>query len=159
MTGTFQIRKQNDGGVQELIEYNSKVVLAVNDPVSFSTDGTLKAYATGDELLGVNNSEIVAPEFYSQVDIDAIATTPVKVLISPVKKGESEVEVLPSIAITAIATIEAEIGTKVDLNVSNEVVLGVAGTDARIIDYKVYTAKDGTLDINPIVVFLTTVFG
>ena len=159
MTGTFQIRKQNDGGVQELIEYNSKVVLAVNDPVSFSTDGTLKAYATGDEILGVNNSELVAPEFYNQEDLDAIATTPVKVLISPVKKDESEVEVIPSVAITSVATIEAEIGLKRDFNVSNELVLGADGTDARIVDYKVYTAKDGSLTINPIVVFLTTVFG
>jgi hypothetical protein len=159
MTGTFQIRKQNDGGVQELREYNSKVVLAVNDPVAFSTDGTLKAYATGDEILGVNNSEIVAPEFYSQVDIDAIATTPVKVLISPVKQDESEVEVIPSVAITAVATIEAVIGHKLDFNVSNELILGTPGTDAQVSGYKVYTAKDGDLNINPIVTFLDAVFG
>ena len=159
MTGTFQIRKQNDGGVQELREYNTKVTLAVGDPVAFSTDGTLKAYATGDEILGVNNSQMAAPEFYNQSDLDDIATTPVKVLISPIKGGESEVEVIPSVAITAIATIEAVIGHKLDFNASNELVLGTPGTDAQVSGYKVYTAKDGSLTINPIVTFLSTVLG
>jgi hypothetical protein len=159
MTGKFQIKKQNDGGVQELREYNSKVVFAVNDPVSFDTDGTVKAYVSGEEILGVNSSEMVAPEFYSQTDLDAIATTAVKVLISPVKKDESEVEVAPATPITDVATIEAEIGSKVDFNVSDQVVVGVAGTAARIVDYMVYTAKDGSLTINPIVTLLTTVFG
>jgi len=155
MTGIFQIKKQNDGGVQELIELDTKVVLNVNDPVAFSTDGTIKAYASGDEIVGVNNSEMVAPEFYEQVDLDAVGTTPLKVLISPVKHN-SLVEVLPSVTITDEATIKAEIGTKVDLNASLEVVLGTSGTDAQIVDYMKYTAKDGALNINPIVKFLST---
>jgi hypothetical protein len=157
MTGTFQIRKQNDGGVQELYNAATNVVFAVNDPVSYDTDGTLKAYATGGQIFGVNNSEMVAPEFYGQTDLDNIATTAVDVLISPVKL-ESQVEVLPSIAITDEATIKAVIGHKLDFNVSNELVLGLAGTDAQVVDYKVYTAKDGTLTINPIVIFLDTVY-
>ena len=157
MTGTFQIKKQNDGGVQELIEYNTKDILAVNDPVSFDTDGTVIAYA-GGQILGVNNSQMVAPEFYSQTDLDAVATTAVKVLISPVKQGVTEVEVVPSVAITAVATIEAVIGHKLDF-VANELVLGTPGTDAQVVDYMVYTAKDGTLTINPIVILLDAVFG
>jgi hypothetical protein len=159
MTGTFQIKKQNDGGVQELREYNTKDVLLVGDPVALDTDGTVIAYGTGDEILGVNDSQMAAPEFYSQTDLDAIATTAVQVLISPVKEGESEVEVLPSVAITAEATIEAVIGHKLDFNVSNELILGTPGTDAQVVDYMVYTAKDGTLTINPIVIFLDAVFG
>lgn len=159
MTGVFQIRKQNDGGVQELREYDSKVVLAVGDPVSFSTDGTIKAYATGDVILGVNDSQMIAPEFYEQADLDAIATTPVTVLVSPIKQDESEVEVVPAVAITDEAAMKGYIGLEYDFNVSNELVMTLAGTDARVSGYKKYTAKDGTATFNPIVTFNTAVFG
>ena len=155
MTGTFQIKKQLDGGVQELLELESKVILAVNDPVAFSTDGTVVAYGTGDEIVGVNSSEMVAPEFYNAADLTGIAVTPVKVLISPVKSS-SNVEVLPSVAITTEAAAKAEIGLLRDFNASNKLIAGIAGTDAQVVDYMVYTAKDGTLNINPIVKLLIT---
>lgn len=157
MTGTFQIRKQNDGGVQELMEASTNVEFDVNYPVSFSTDGTIVAYASGSELLGVNNSEIAAPEFYEQTDIDDIATTAIKVLVSPVKEN-SLVEVLPSVTITDADTMAGYIGTKCDFDASLELVLGTVGTDAQVLDSKTYTAEDGTLTINPIVKFLSTVY-
>lgn len=157
MTGTFQIRKQNDGGVQELINASTNVEFDVNYPVSFDTDGTLTAYASGAEIFGVNNTEFAAPEFFSQDDLDDIATTALTVLVSPVKSN-SLVEVLSSVSVTDEDTMKGYIGSKVDFNASLAAVLGTAGTDAQVMDYKVYTATDGTLTINPIVKFLSTVY-
>jgi hypothetical protein len=103
---------------------------------------------------------MAAPEFYNQTDLDDIATTAVKVLISPVKHN-SNVEVLPAVAITgtmaeALAIIEPVIGHKLDFNAGLEIVLGTPGTDAQIVDYMVYTAIDGAVNINPIVKLLIT---
>jgi hypothetical protein len=151
MTGVFQAKKKLGGGVQELTEQLSKVAHAVNYPVSYSgTDGTVVAYATGDEIYGLNQSQIVAPEFYDQVDIDAIASTPLTILVEPVTHL-TQIEVIPSVAITVEATMIAEVGTKVDFNVSLEAVLGTPGTDAEIVSYNLYTNADGTININPIV--------
>jgi len=155
MTGTFQIKKQLDGGVQELLELSTKDVLAVNDPVSFDTDGTLIPYATTLIAVGVNSSEMASPEFYDAADITNIGTTPVKVLISPIKHN-SNVEVIPSVAITSEATIIAEIGQTAAFNSSLELIVGTPGVDAQIVDYMVYTAKDGSVTINPIVKLLIT---
>lgn len=157
MTGTFQIKKQLDGGVQELVELNTKDVLAVGDPVSFDTDGTLIPYATTLSIAGINNSQMSSPEFYDASAITAIATTPVKVLINPVK-SETFVEVIPSVAITAVATIEAEIGQTAAFNAGLELIVGTPGVDAQIVDYMVYTTKAGVLNINPIVKLLKTVY-
>jgi len=150
MTGLFQIKKQLDGGVQELLGMKSKVVLNVNDPVTLDTDGTIVKYASGDALLGVNNSEMVAPEFYNQADLDAIATTAVETLINPAKEN-TMIEVVPAVAITTQAAIDALIGYKADFDANLKLVTTAAGTDAQIVDFIKYTAKDGTLTFNPIV--------
>lgn len=158
MTGAFQIRKQNDGGVQELREYETTSVFAVGDPVGSDGAGNIIAWVSGAELLGVNDSQMVAPEFYSQADLDNIATVALPILISPIKERESEVEVVPSVAITNESAMKAEIGSLCNINGSNQIVVGVLGTDCQIVDYKKYTAKDGSLTFNPIVVFTNTMF-
>lgn len=166
MTGAFQIKKQLDGGVQELIEMKAKTVLAVGDPVSVDTDGNLKAFATGEQIFGVNNSQIAAPEFYEQVDIDAIdATHQLTVLINPIKKDRTMIEVEPVTAITTQAAMDAlmydhfDFGTAGDAaKLVNATPVVIASADATVVDFMKYTAKNGDLTFNPIVKMLNATY-
>jgi len=96
---------------------------------------------------------------YEQIDLDNIGSTPLPILISPVKH-QSWVEMLPLVAITDEATAKANIGLTRDITAAFalDIAGAVVNSDATIVDYIKYTNADGSLNFNPVVVMNNTFF-